>query len=463
MVAERMEIEAKTFPVLEPNQNLLHRAYFIEQISLVLAIQIVLINLLSHVLIIFGNLLPASFLHMRSSSALAVLCATVAMFFTEAGRSKGVQRVGAILAGLTMMVAAATFWAPARHAFSQLDRFLNGNQSPSWQAPVHFSASPVAFLLLGIVILLIHSHDSLFGSIADVAATLLALLVLVVVSEFLFGIAQIPGSSTTGLPSFPTIVCLMLLSAVSILRRAERGVFSVFLGDGIGGRIARIIAPVLVVLPFLRELGRARLLNTQMVPTHYATAILTSVATIISFVLLLLLARLIDRMQHEIHDLTLRDGLTGLYNFKGFNLFADQAFRLARRAHLPFGVLFVDMDNLKIINDELGHSAGSVSLVETAKLLIGTFRETDVIGRFGGDEFVVAGQFDSSEITAAIERLRSGAATRTQLAGNRFFLSLSIGYAATDHSAEETLKSIVSRADNAMYKEKRAKKRMAIA
>ena len=200
-----------------------------------------------------------------------------------------------------------------------------------------------------------------------------------------------------------------------------------------------------------------------MVPTHYATAVLTSVATIISFVLLLLLARLIDRMQHEIHDLTLRDGLTGLYNFKGFNLFADQAFRLARRAHLPFGVLFVDMDNLKIINDELGHSAGSVSLVETAKLLIGTFRETDVIGRFGGDEFVVAGQFDSSEITAAIERLRSGAATRTQLAGNRFFLSLSIGYAATDHSAEETLKSIVSRADNAMYKEKRAKKRMAIA
>jgi GGDEF domain-containing protein len=75
---------------------------------------------------------------------------------------------------------------------------------------------------------------------------------------------------------------------------------------------------------------------------------------------------------------------------------------------------------------------------------------------------VVAGQFDSSEIAVAIERLRSGAAAKTQLAGNRFFLSLSMGFAATDHSTEETLKSIVSRADKAMYKEKRAKKRMAL-
>jgi diguanylate cyclase (GGDEF)-like protein len=154
--------------------------------------------------------------------------------------------------------------------------------------------------------------------------------------------------------------------------------------------------------------------------------------------------------------------LTGLYNFRGFNLFADQAFRLARSAGMPFGVLFIDMDNLKVINDELGHSAGSVSLVETAKLLNATFRETDVIGRLGGDEFVVAGQFDSREIAVAIERLRSSAAAKTQMAGSRFLLSLSMGFAATDHSTDESLKSVVARADKAMYKEKRAKKRMAL-
>ncbi len=455
-----MQIESTTFPVPEPNQNLLHRTYFIEQICLVLAIQIVLINLLGRVFTFVDNLLPAGLLHMRGPSALAVLCATVAFFFLEAGRSRRLQRFGRALAWVTTLIAAATFWTPALQAFSQVDKLLNGTQFLSRQMPVHVSA--FAFLLVGIVILLINSTDSLWSNIADACATILLLLVLTVLAEFLFGIARIPGSSTEGLPSFPTIVCLALLTVVTILRRAECGLFSVFLEGGIGGRIARIIAPVLIILPFLRELGRARLLNAQLVPTPYATAILTSVATIVSFGLLLLLVRLINHMQNEIHGLTLRDELTGLYNFRGFNLFADQAFRLARRAQLPFGVLFIDMDNLKMINDELGHSAGSISLVETAKLLNATFRETDVIGRLGGDEFVVAGQFDPSEIAVAIERLRNGAAAKTQLAGSRFFLSLSMGFAATDHSANESLKSVVARADKAMYKEKRAKKRMAL-
>ncbi|MGA8741648.1 MAG: GGDEF domain-containing protein [Terracidiphilus sp.] len=456
-----MQIEATTYPVQEPNQNLLHRAYFIEQICLVLAIQIVLINLLSHAFTAVDGLLPAGLLHMRVVSAVAILYATVALFFTEAGRSRKVQHIGNTLAGLTTLIAAATFWAPASQVFSRFDSALNGSPLPQSQGSIH--ASALAFLLLGIVILLIRSRDRFLGRIADTSASLLVLIVLVVISESFFAMAQIPGSSTAGLPSFPTLVCLTLLTLVVVFRRAEYGVFAVFLGDGIGGRIARILAPILLVMPFLRELGRARMMNAQLVPAHYPTAVLTSLATIIALVLLLFLARLINRMQNEIHDLTLRDELTGLYNFRGFNLFAEQAFLLARRAKVPFGVLFIAMDNLKLINDELGHSAGSVSLIETAKILTANFRETDVIGRLGGDEFVVAGQFDSEEISAAIDRLRSAAAAKTHVAGSRFFLSLSMGYAATDHSTEESLKHVVARADKAMYKEKRAKKRLALA
>jgi diguanylate cyclase (GGDEF)-like protein len=252
-----------------------------------------------------------------------------------------------------------------------------------------------------------------------------------------------------------------MLTVAILIRRAEHGLFQVFLAPGIAGRVARIIAPFLLILPFLRELGRARLLNAQLVPTRYATALLTSAATIISFALLLIVTRLINNMQSEIQDLTLRDELTGLYNFRGFNLFAEQAFRMARRSKHPFGVLFIDMDNLKIINDEMGHNAGSALIVETARLLDETFRETDVIGRLGGDEFVVAGQFDNEEILAAIERLRSGAETRIGVSAKGLVLGLSIGFAAAEYTLGETVKSIVARADNAMYKEKRQKKRMA--
>jgi diguanylate cyclase (GGDEF)-like protein len=455
-----MQIESRSFPVDEPSQNLLHKAYFIEQICLVLAVQIVIINLLSHFAAFVSNLLPTVMLHMRASSILAVLCATLALFLTEVNRSARHRRLGTVFAVLTTLVACTKFWSPSFQAFPSLNQFPG---SPQVVQPTQTAlASACGFALLGIVILLIRSRRYVAGRFADAFTSCLALLVLILLSEALYGMAHIPGSSTAGLPSLPTLICLALLTLVSVLRRAEYGIFAVFLGSGIGGRVARIVAPILLILPFLRELGRARLMNAQLVPTHYATAILTSVATIVSFVFLLFLVRLMNGMQNEIHDLTLRDELTGLYNFRGFNLFADQAFRLARRARLPFGVLFVDMDNLKIINDELGHSVGSVSLVETAKLLSATFRETDVIGRLGGDEFVVAGQFDAEEMSVAIDRLRSAAAAKTLHAGNRFFLSLSMGYAATDHATEETLKSVVSRADKAMYKEKRAKKRLAL-
>jgi len=456
-----MPIESRAFPVDEPSQNLLHRAYFIEQICLVLAIQIVLINLLSQVVTFLSHLLPVGMLHMRTSSALAVLFATLALFCTESHRSMRVRRIGSAFAVFTTLVACTRFWPPALQALSRVDQFLDGSQSiPSRHTGL---ATAIAFALLGIVILLVRSRRFVPGRIADACTGCLAVLVLILLSQSLYAMAHVPGSSTEGLPSIPTLVCLVLLTSVSVLRRAEFGMFSIFLGSGIGGRVARIVTPILLILPLLRELGRARLMNAQLAPAHYATAILTSVATAISFVLLFLLVRLMNGMQNEIHDLTLRDELTGLYNFRGFNLFAEQAFRLARRAHVPFGVLFVDMDNLKIINDELGHSVGSVSLVETAKLLTATFRETDVIGRLGGDEFVVAGQFDPQEMSASIDRLRSVAATKTLSAGNRFFLSLSMGFAATDPTTEESLKSVVSRADKAMYKDKRAKKRLIVA
>jgi diguanylate cyclase (GGDEF)-like protein len=459
MFGRLMQTGSRTFPVQQPDQNVLHRAYFAEQICLALAIQIVLINLLSNIISGVDHLLPAAMLHMRISAALFMLSATLALFFTEARGDRTFYLVGKSLAVVSTIAAALTFWTPVGHLVVQLDNVFSRAQISQSQEPLLILG--LAFVLLGLVKLFLRSRNSIFGSMADAGATILALLVLTVVFEYVFAKVGIPGASTAGLPSIPTLVCLALLTSVSIFRRAEYGVFSAFLGDGIGGRIARIVAPILLVLPFLRELSRARLLGAHVMPMPYATAVLASMATVVAFVLLLIVVRLINNMQTEIHGLTLRDGLTGLYNFRGFNLFAEQAFRLARRAGLPFGVLFIDMDNLKIINDELGHQAGSISLVETAKLLTVTFRETDVIGRLGGDEFVVAGQFDSDEISAAINRLRSGAAAKTRLAGNRFFLSLSMGYAGSDHSEDETLKSIISRADKAMYKEKRAKKRIA--
>jgi diguanylate cyclase (GGDEF)-like protein len=146
-------------------------------------------------------------------------------------------------------------------------------------------------------------------------------------------------------------------------------------------------------------------------PAPYAAAML-------SFVLLLFLAWRINNMEIKIHNFSLRDELTGLYNLRGFHLLAEQSLRLAYRNQLPFSVLFIDLDNLKQINDSLGHSTGSAFLAETGVILRGAFRETDVLGRIGGDEFAVAGQFGQMAISLAAQRLRKTTVQRKMAKAN---------------------------------------------
>jgi len=435
----------------EPSHSLLHTVFFIEQTCIIIAIQFAVINILSSMFFRVENFLPAALLHMRPSSASAALCASLALFLMESG--KGSRRNLSLLLGAITALIATSALLPG-HFHSTL-AFI-GEPSGPHIGPL--SLAPLAFLVLGLVILSIRATNSTLSHIADGLACLLAFIVWILFSEFIFGLMQIPGSSIVGPIKLPTLACLGLLTLAVVLRRAESGIFSFLLAGGIEGQVSRLIAPLLLALPIIREIGRARLLDAHLVPARYATAILSSTATFISFLLLFALSRLIHRMQSEVQELNLRDELTGLYNFRGFNLFAEQACRLAARSNQPFGVLFVDMDNLKLINDTLGHTTGSVFLVETAKLLTSTFRETDVIGRLGGDEFVVAGLFDQHEIDAAIDRLRLAASSRNILDGKS--LSLSLGYASAEPGSGESLKTVVARADKAMYKEKREKKKV---
>ena len=95
---------------------------------------------------------------------------------------------------------------------------------------------------------------------------------------------------------------------------------------------------------------------------------------------------------------------------------------------------------------------------ETGELVMACFRETDVKGRFGGDEFVVAGQFSMVGIELAATRLKAAAEERSKVAGRKYPLSLSIGCVTLDHPSNESLKELVRRADEAMYRDKRSKR-----
>jgi diguanylate cyclase (GGDEF)-like protein len=197
-------------------------------------------------------------------------------------------------------------------------------------------------------------------------------------------------------------------------------------------------------------------------PEPYVVAILASISTIVSFAFLLLLSWRIKSMESEIRDLSLRDELTGLYNLRGFHLLGEQTLRLAQRSQLPFSVLYIDLDNLKQINDSLGHSVGSTCLNEMAQLLTATFRRTDVIGRIGGDEFAVAGQFSRAAISIAAQRLYTASIRLNMETPHPFLLNFSMGLVTSEgienEALHESLKELLAKADKAMYEEKRRRK-----
>lgn len=161
----------------------------------------------------------------------------------------------------------------------------------------------------------------------------------------------------------------------------------------------------------------------------------------------------------ELLHLAVEDELTGLYNRRGFQLFADHELRAARRRQTHSAVVFVDFDGLKDINDRFGHERGDTLLIETARLLHEVFRECDVIGRIGGDEFAVF----APDVRGDPEQLRARLVARLagwcEDAGTPSGLRISAGLAYSHAGHSKTLAQLLAEADLAMYAAKAAKPR----
>ena len=103
----------------------------------------------------------------------------------------------------------------------------------------------------------------------------------------------------------------------------------------------------------------------------------------------------LQKQAEALREASVTDELTGLLNRRGFMLLADQQLKLATRERRRSILLFIDLNGMKTINDNLGHDVGDKALKDTAALLKRVFRSTDVIGRLGGDEFVVFASDDT--------------------------------------------------------------------
>jgi diguanylate cyclase (GGDEF)-like protein/PAS domain S-box-containing protein len=160
----------------------------------------------------------------------------------------------------------------------------------------------------------------------------------------------------------------------------------------------------------------------------------------------------------QLRDQSLRDELTKLYNRRGFMEIAGQALARALREQRMAALIFIDLNGMKRINDELGHEAGDDALVDTAKLMGKALRENDVMARLGGDEFVAfAVDFNVEELDKLRARIRALADEYVVLNNRPYRLSLSVGAAVSDPRDPKPLSELLELADAAMYQQKRAR------
>jgi diguanylate cyclase (GGDEF)-like protein/PAS domain S-box-containing protein len=164
------------------------------------------------------------------------------------------------------------------------------------------------------------------------------------------------------------------------------------------------------------------------------------------------------QMEEQLRVLSFTDELTGIYNRRGFFTLAEQQLKLANRQKRGIFLLSADLDNLKKINDTYGHQEGDIALIGISKILKESFRDSDIIARIGGDEFVVIPIITTEEGTMTVSaRLQKFLEIHNAKKDRQYQLSVSVGLAYYDPESPCSLDDLLVKADKLMYEQKRHK------
>jgi diguanylate cyclase (GGDEF)-like protein len=166
------------------------------------------------------------------------------------------------------------------------------------------------------------------------------------------------------------------------------------------------------------------------------------------------------KLQEKVRTMAVTDELTGLYNRRGFFSLVEKLLQLCKREKKGIFMLYTDLDGLKKINDTFGHKEGDMALIDIADILRNNYRESDIIARIGGDEFVVipiGTTEDSAKI--ATSRLQKNIEIHNSEINRSYKLSLSFGIAYYDPENPCSIDELLVQGDQLMYEQKRHKQK----
>ena len=159
------------------------------------------------------------------------------------------------------------------------------------------------------------------------------------------------------------------------------------------------------------------------------------------------------QMEEKLIYLSMHDAMTGLYNRA---YFTEELKRLESGRFEPVSIILCDLDYLKNVNDNYGHTAGDEMIIAAAHLIKSCFRYNDVVARFGGDEFAIVVPGSSETICRSlVDKIRNAVAEHNQV--SPFSIGISIGFAVRS-SIQYSVKDVLKQADQAMYADKASRR-----
>jgi len=215
---------------------------------------------------------------------------------------------------------------------------------------------------------------------------------------------------------------------------------------------ALVVVLVCACYPLLEVLTEG---SERLTPDFAATAVGVLAPFLLVAFCTTLLVENINTAKQRIRALSDRDELTGIYNMRAFTRLAEQEHDLASRTERPYSLLMVDIEHLKALNDTYGHEAGNRAVKLVAEALQRLTRSTDLVARFGGDEFIVLlSGADKAAAEEVAQRIRNVVfATTLEVDVKMVRLKVNVGAASFPDSGN-SLQPVMTAADRMMYKDK---------
>lgn len=396
--------------------------------------------------------LPDGWWLMKQNNALSVLVGALSILLIQKEASITAIRTGGFI---IVILALAALYGHVSEQTLTLETFLVPDHYAEFSGRMSLHSS-IFFCLLGTSFIVEKKHQEHCNNLRDILTLFLIGMILVIFSGYFFSVTSLYGHSTEILVAPHEFICMCLLTFANFVRGVYGGIFSLFLGSGIGSYTARITLPWVLIGPFAVISAINYLSTILTISLEKQIALSATLISLMLFFIILWLSNRISYLEDDLRKLALTDEMTGLYNHRAFSILGEHAFQESLRNDSELVLLFFDLDGLKNINDTLGHKAGSEMIIEFSKLLKTNFRRNEAIARIGGDEFAVLSK--QNEIDAAIKRLADAIDAANSRGHKPYRISYSHGKIIGKAKNYQSIDDLLQQADALMYKNKRKKK-----